>query len=167
MHTLFWAQQPWLVNHCIFLCDTFWVVVPKAAMAHGQVPGEPQCEPPSPFILPSQAGRSNLISAKETEFKHPSPPCSRNLLHRDLLSVLQSMGGSSDLRIKLPVKNKNSSKVENANIPVFPACTPAAPHEVTGRRSWAFSWKQHISCQRGALVGTLAWDTTENRHPRP
>lgn len=32
-------------------------------------------------------------------------------------------------KIKLPVQNKNSSKVESAKIPVFPACTPAAPHE--------------------------------------
>lgn len=60
-----------------------------------------------------------------------------------------------------------SSKVESANIPAFSDCTPAAPHEVTGSRIWAFGWEQHISCQKGSLVGTLAWDTTGDRHTGP
>lgn len=104
MHTLYGAQHTWLVNHCIFLCDTVWVVTTKATMAHRQVPGEAQCEPPSPCILPGQGVRSSPISAKEMGCKPPPPPC---FTHRDLLSVLQSMGGSSNLQIKSLVKNRN------------------------------------------------------------
>lgn len=50
MHTLYWAQHTWLVCHCIFV-TLFgqWQLKPP-----WQVPGEPQCEPPSPCILPGQ-----------------------------------------------------------------------------------------------------------------
>lgn len=87
------SSPGWLII-VSFFCGTIWIVVPKATMAQKQAPGEPQCEPPFPCILPGQAVRSNLISAKETGCKHPSPPFSRNFLNRDLLSVLQSMGGT-------------------------------------------------------------------------